>query len=1632
MQRIQLDILKKKPLTNQDVHQYLQACMQIWLVRMTDQCRANHLKLLANKDTINEAIFREIFIRHLFGGENGEIENELLKHPTKLATRDLFLHFKYCLRKHWSLIRHSPKLHYQYRPDLWINRVCIQLALLCEAGLGESCASLLYPELQDTRNEATDFSAVDTSRLAELPPVQANVVISECGKYFIEVDTCFELLKQHGELRHTQVDKPLSELEKKSVLELTRYASTAYETYTEWYKLHISEVSVGGCIAVLIRNLRDGGAHRDSLKNRTGVESMAGEQALNGIAIFAEIINKLPEAMRSKLFAMQSGGDNFAYYFNLMCARDQCVETSANNLSRFLDNHRDALYNMTIDRCEGVSKQIATLDRRYNENLSDLYHYFEVIYPYLMADDEIRSDIYPDTIADCTSQFSDAIYIAYIIQWLATDFKNQRLINRIEILCGLFEKQPLAILESELLSHMTEESLRLLMEHFCGKFFKPILSAIDPRYKLEIDIGKDFYCVLYRCNDMYVGKHATSGQKNRAMTNLARLYFTLPNYNPLLISNGYDVLVFAAEKNNADLVAYLLSKGASTKSHDFSDMRHAIVYAIKNRHINCTKILIPTLNQYDDSILESVLSWSNIQVMNLLFNRYVAIGQDSLELAEICFDIASNNLNSIALQFALEKGAKRSIEMTLTNLCRKLWHKCLGLISKENCVNQVAYREALQSELSSCADAQILNVILAHSLHSEEPINDSKKDLILWILQHIDIESFADIIKYFRIYKLTYKGLFYLVDLMTCAQRQHLMQCYFDSIIQVIRDYLPIQHRYLVNDGNWPLLLQRIIEIPAIPMRISMIMLLIHHPDIRVAKLPFLHFTIPGEPFLFDLFISEMRMVDINLADELGNTVALRAATNYRFLPRLKKLVELKAALYCINHLKMNIFHAASHARIETIIYLLETEFPASLLSDTQVPDTINLSAFNKSCKKRMLLAVNNEGITALSMAVNLLRTLHEKTNDLLQLLVDTVGLETLFFAIDHLGEKSISRLLNILNKTHNSDTLAKNILMAGAANVATIFFNDMVKLDIEFFEKAYVYALERLFELFIKRANKTDIAMETRSVIRSFLLTIKNLPKFYSLTKTELALLYGGEVTAETIPALLVERVLSKIATMLMITNINRFLLKHADNRQLLFIMASYFHLMTPPQRQCFVEEYYPDIEDEMFAVNPNEDMNWDNKLHELVASGAPRSKIVLLLQKKHAFDANYTSLNAKGNSTLHLAIGCPETLKEILIACHYHIDITNDRNETPLDVAVCRDSIESAGLLLKYGANPTLSCYAGCQLSPLMLAAKIGSAQIFHLILAHIANSKNALIETNEQGESALSFACASSDYRLLVGITFSRSYLNQINPITKKSLLMCAASAGRLSNAAILIKTGCQIDLANDEGKTASEFALEAGHTALAAFLDFVQRQSLQTQMNANDLCQENITADDSVITFIAAHSKRVNDDNYLLAVRLAARCGRVKMLIILLRNKNCRIQDDILHAAKSYQHTTRDIILAVITRKLLHQLLTAMNKEDNSISILSLFKSKEDRLKAVAFYDYVKHLMHRMTTFIKQDNTYGYRFEERVIAYVTAFKSGLILGHVCDKRLAKILTCALGKVEYETLLNNLEKQLPNIKP
>ena len=147
--------------------------------------------------------------------------------------------------------------------------------------------------------------------------------------------------------------------------------------------------------------------------------------------------------------------------------------------------------------------------------------------------------------------------------------------------------------------------------------------------------------------------------------------------------------------------------------------------------------------------------------------------------------------------------------------------------------------------------------------------------------------------------------------------------------------------------------------------------------------------------------------------------------------------------------------------------------------------------------------------------------------------------------------------------------------------------------------------------------------------------------------------------------------------------------------------------------------------------------------------------------------------------------------------------------RGESALMVAIREKSLKVVDVLL---SSPEIKLEARAQNgdTALMLASYSGNTVVVQKLIT-------AGAEVNRPGWAAIHYAAASGNVETLNLLLDNAAYIDSESP-NKTTPLMLAIWSGKYDTAKVLIDAGADIQLKNDAGMTAKDFAKEVGRNDL----------------------------------------------------------------------------------------------------------------------------------------------------------------------------------------------------------------------
>ncbi len=216
--------------------------------------------------------------------------------------------------------------------------------------------------------------------------------------------------------------------------------------------------------------------------------------------------------------------------------------------------------------------------------------------------------------------------------------------------------------------------------------------------------------------------------------------------------------------------------------------------------------------------------------------------------------------------------------------------------------------------------------------------------------------------------------------------------------------------------------------------------------------------------------------------------------------------------------------------------------------------------------------------------------------------------------------------------------------------------------------------------------------------------------------------------------------------------------------------------------------------------------DMYGRNAYHEAVETGN-----IELIQTVNTAGGNPLARDTHGRTPLSLVLDKDISLVEAVIASN--TDLTDSDGNTPLHIAVINTaSNEVIQYLLNIGYSPDRRNSEGK--TPLLLAAERTSTR---LVDTFLLNGADPFI-TDNSGESALSFAIKNSQDVLNIIVQLSGTRRD----IAGETILHYAARDADYETVQRLISMGLEKSVRNISGETAHDIALRWGRDEIAAIL------------------------------------------------------------------------------------------------------------------------------------------------------------------------------------------------------------------
>lgn len=237
-------------------------------------------------------------------------------------------------------------------------------------------------------------------------------------------------------------------------------------------------------------------------------------------------------------------------------------------------------------------------------------------------------------------------------------------------------------------------------------------------------------------------------------------------------------------------------------------------------------------------------------------------------------------------------------------------------------------------------------------------------------------------------------------------------------------------------------------------------------------------------------------------------------------------------------------------------------------------------------------------------------------------------------------------------------------------------------------------------------------------------------------------------------------------------------------------------------------------------------------NDIHLLILRGSPTSQVSKILPEESEYNNRFIKFpNGKSDSLLTFAIGQPELVK-LLLDKGYNPNKINDFGKTPLMYAAQFDDLESARLLIEYGASTELSTfkpYDDCNftlnrlgLTALHYAARYASAEFVSWMI-----QAGAIVSAKDsRGKSP-------QDYIDRYRLTSKKENLTSVDVVTSEPF-----SDNQLSSIKVLLKPPSQSEL--------EEASIRENSVAEALYSEGKVKESFYSLKKALSLSPNNETA------------------------------------------------------------------------------------------------------------------------------------------------------------------------------------------
>lgn len=273
----------------------------------------------------------------------------LKKISTEIAENKLEENIRDFLKKRWALI-HRTDLTYTSFPHYPLNQICVELAKALVKP-GESLVQILMPTL---RVQDYDIIAETLQTLTQTDQEInfCNFLVSESGAAVLPLKAWFEAQLNNKDqfLNHLYShNSELVALSSREIQYLRHCTMPASDCFFEEFKLRTDLMSAKGTLAEATLRFCDG--LRENGQGGKGTGAQAHDDVFACIREYGQILMKLPEETRSKLFILRDSEDTpFSYYWNILSGNDwgnrgedpqTCVEVNSEGIKHILIENPD-------------------------------------------------------------------------------------------------------------------------------------------------------------------------------------------------------------------------------------------------------------------------------------------------------------------------------------------------------------------------------------------------------------------------------------------------------------------------------------------------------------------------------------------------------------------------------------------------------------------------------------------------------------------------------------------------------------------------------------------------------------------------------------------------------------------------------------------------------------------------------------------------------------------------------------------------------------------------------------------------------------------------------------------------------------------------------------------------------------------------------------------------------------------------------------------------------------------------------------------------------------------------------------------------------------------------------------------